>query len=127
LLFISGKSAKLESQFKVNYSIILNMFKKKNSETLEEILGSSFIEAARAKKKDEYTKELNSLKMIDEQESWQPIGQQELIVKDFYFAAKEYLDCKNEHWVSIKFNTKCILKYQLVTSLIAKFCINSTK
>lgn len=99
-MFIIGKSAKLESQFKVSYSIILNMFKKKNSETLEEILGSSFIEAARAKKKDEYTEELNSLKTLDEKDYWQPNGQQELIVKEFYIAAKEYLDCRKEDWVN---------------------------
>lgn len=77
------------------------MFKKKNSETLEEILGSSFIEAGRAKKKDEYTEELTSLKIVDEKDNWQPTGQQELIVKDFYIAAKEYLDCKNEDWVNL--------------------------
>lgn len=100
--FILGKSAKLESQFKVSYSIILNMFKKKNSETLEEILGSSFIEAARAKKKDEYIEELKSLKKLDEEDNWQPTGQQELIVKEFYIAAKEYLDCRAENWVSLK-------------------------
>ncbi|KAL4131792.1 hypothetical protein QTP88_009048 [Uroleucon formosanum] len=93
-----GKSAKLESQFKVSYSIILNMFKKKNSETLEEILGSSFIEAARAKKKDEYTEELNSLKIIHGNNNWEPTGTQDLIVKEFYLCAKEYLDCRNENW-----------------------------
>ncbi|XP_050420420.1 helicase SKI2W [Adelges cooleyi] len=93
-----GKSAKLESQFKVSYSIILNMFKKKNCETLEAILGSSFIEAARAKKKDEYTEELNYLKILDEKDQWQPTGQQELIIKEFYLAAKEYLDCRKEYW-----------------------------
>lgn len=76
------------------------MFKKKNSETLEEILGSSFIEAARAKKKDEYTEELNALKILDEKDYWQPNGQQELIVKEFYTAAKEYLDCRKEDWVN---------------------------
>lgn len=76
------------------------MFKKKNSETLEEILGSSFIEAARAKKKDEYTEELNSLKIIDEANDWQPNGKQEIIVKEFYQAAKNYLDCRNEDWVN---------------------------
>lgn len=75
------------------------MFKKNNSETLEEILGSSFIEAARAKKKDEYTEELSALKILDEQDDWQPTGQQELIVKEFYLAAKAYLDCRNEDWV----------------------------
>lgn len=90
----------MESQFKVSYSIILNMFKKNNSETLEDILGSSFIEAARAKKKDEYIEELNSLKILDDKDHWQPTGQQELIVKEFYLAAKEYLDCRNEDWVS---------------------------
>lgn len=77
------------------------MFKKKNSETLEEILGNSFIEAARAKKKDEYTKELNALKMLDEKDNWQPTGQQEIIVKEFYLAAKEYLECRNEDWVNL--------------------------
>lgn len=76
------------------------MFKKKNSETLEDILGSSFIEAARAKKKDEYTVELNSLKLLDDQSNWEPTGQQEIIVKEFYLAAKAYLDCRNEDWVS---------------------------
>jgi len=121
LIFIAGKSAKLESQFKVNYSIILNMFKKKNSETLEEILGSSFIEAARAKKKDEFTKELNSLKIIDEKDSWQPMGQQELVVKDFYHAAKDYLDCRNEDWVNTKFNRKRVSKCQLIIKLIICF------
>lgn len=77
------------------------MFKKNNSETLEEILGSSFIEAGRAKKKDEYIEELNSLKILDEKDNWQPTGQQELIVKEFYFAAKAYLDCRNEDWVNL--------------------------
>ncbi|VVC40611.1 Helicase, C-terminal,DEAD/DEAH box helicase domain,P-loop containing nucleoside triphosphate [Cinara cedri] len=93
-----GKSAKLESQFKVSYSIILNMFKKKNSDTLEDILSNSFIEADRAKKKDEYIEELNSLKEVDANDYWQPTSQQELIVKEFYMAAKEYLDCRNEDW-----------------------------
>lgn len=81
------------------------MFKKKNSETLEEILGSSFIEAARAKKKDEYINELNSLKILDEKDDWQPNGQQEIIVKEFYLAAKEYLDCRNDDWASIKYSS----------------------
>ncbi|XP_050545074.1 helicase SKI2W [Daktulosphaira vitifoliae] len=93
-----GKSAKLESQFKVGYSIILNMFKKKKCDTLEAILGSSFIEAARAKKKDEYTEELNHLKIIDEKDDWHPTGKQELAVKEFYLAAKAYLDCRKEDW-----------------------------
>jgi len=75
------------------------MFKKKNSETLEEILGSSFIEAARAKKKDEYTEELNSLKIIHGNDSWEPTGKQDITVKEFYLCAKEYLDCRNEDWV----------------------------
>jgi len=99
IYFFVGKSAKLESQFKVSYSIILNMFKKKNSETLEEILGSSFIEAARAKKKDEYTEELNSLKEIHGNDNWEPTGKQDITVKEFYLRAKEYLDCRNEDWV----------------------------
>lgn len=77
------------------------MFKKKNSETLEEILGSSFIEAARAKKKDEYTEELNALKILDENDNWQPTRQQEVIVKEFYLAAKEYLECRNGDWVNV--------------------------
>jgi len=75
------------------------MFKKKNSETLEEILGSSFIEAARAKKKDEYTEELNSLKEIHGNDNWEPTGKQDITVKEFYLCAKEYLDCRNENWV----------------------------
>lgn len=77
------------------------MFKKKNSETLEEILGSSFIEAARAKKKDEYTEELNALKILDENDDWQPTGLQDKMLKEFYVAAKEYLDCRNEDWVNL--------------------------
>lgn len=83
------------------------MFKKKNSDTLEEILGNSFIEAARAKKKDEYTEELKALKILDEKDNWQPIRQQEIIVNDFYLAAKDYLDYRNENWVNF------ILKYVL--------------
>lgn len=83
------------------------MFKKKNSDTLEEILGNSFIEAARAKKKDEYTEELKALKILDEKDNWQPIRQQEIIVNDFYLAAKDYLDYRNENWVNL------ILKYVL--------------
>lgn len=77
------------------------MFKKKNSDTLEDILSSSFIEADRAKKKDEYVEELNSLKEIDENDYWQPTSQHELIVKEFYLAAKEYLKCRNEDWVNL--------------------------
>ncbi|VVC44720.1 Hypothetical protein CINCED_3A011937 [Cinara cedri] len=96
-----GKSAKFESQFKVSYSIILNMFKIKNSDTLETILSSSFIEADRAKKKDEYIKELNSLKELDENDYWQPTSQQELIVNEFYLATKEYLNCRKENWDKI--------------------------
>jgi len=75
------------------------MFKKKNSETLEEILGSSFIEAARAQKKDEYTEELNYLKEIHGNDNWEPTGKQDITVKEFYLRAKEYLDCRNEDWV----------------------------
>lgn len=75
------------------------MLKIKNSDTMETILSSSFIEADRAKKKDEYIKELNSLKELDENDYWQPTSQQELIVNKFYLAAKEYLNCRKEDWV----------------------------
>lgn len=77
------------------------MFKKNNSDTLEDILSSSFIEADRAKKKDEYNEELISLKELDEKNYWEPTDQQELIVKEFYLAAKEYLNCRNEDWVNL--------------------------
>lgn len=98
------------------------MFKKKNSETLEEILGSSFIEAARSKKKDEYIEELNSLKILDEKNDWQPMGQQEIIVKEFYIAAKAYLDCRAEDWVNITLYL-CIIKslvYVLKNNLVIR-------
>jgi len=92
-----GKAAKLESQFRLTYSMILNLLRVE-SLTVEDVMKRSFLEAGARTKIDSLKEKITEIKEVVSSMEWENNYENDLI--DFYKQVKECIGVRETLIVS---------------------------
>ena len=112
-----GKAAKLESQFRLTYSMILNLLRVE-SLSVEDVMKRSFLEAGtRSLKMDDIKEKLNRVKEKLEELDFEPRIQE---LTEFYTRVKDYLQLHDTMMVIFYFGLKSNCKFLIIMKYFRK-------